>query len=129
MQASVGRPAFSEADFHEWLDEDGTPALISYSHDRYYAHCVKFGLVGSGSSKDEAVNEATNLLVRYLVVSFSEGRSYQDAQKPAPRRIRFWFRYLEARKKVRGIKPSFSRVGALISVPTVASPDTQHLVH
>lgn len=125
MPANAERRAVSEADFLAWLDETSTPALISTSHDRYYAFCVEFGISGSGATKDEAVSDAKGLLMRYLVVSFSEGRPYRDSKKSPPARIRIRSWYLFARSKfLRRPKPSLSHLGWLISVPT-----TEHDAH
>jgi predicted RNase H-like HicB family nuclease len=116
-------------DFLDWLDEMSTPALISAEHDRYYAFCVEFGIAGSGKTKDEAISDATSLLMRYLAVSFSEGRSYRDSKKSPPWRIRIRSWYLFARTKfLRRLKPPLSRLGWLISVPT-AERDTHRLAH
>ena len=127
--ADAERKAFSEADFLAWLDEDSTPALVSKDHDRFYAYCVEFGIAGSGRTKDEAVANAVNLMMRYLVLSFCEGRTYRDAKKPPPIRIRIRSWYLVVRTKLlRGIKPPLSRLGGLISVPTT-NRDTRRLAH
>lgn len=119
--ASAERPVFSEADFREWLDEEGTPALISTSRDQYYAYCVKFGIAGSGKTKDEAIQDATELLMRYLVVSFLEDRPYRDTKKSPPLGIRLQSWFWELRLKLQGITPPLSHVERLISVPTAAS--------
>jgi hypothetical protein len=112
------RQAFPEHEFLAWLDEETTTALISEDHDQYYAYCVEFGISGSGSTKEAAVQDAVTLLMSYLVVSFSEGRPYQSAKKRPPTRIRLKSWYLIARRKVlRKIKP-LSRLGWLTSVPT-----------
>jgi predicted RNase H-like HicB family nuclease len=124
---SAQRDAFSRADFLEWLDETNTPALVSFDHDRYYAFCVEFGVAGSGTSTDEAVRDATELLMKYLAVSFSEGRSYRESKKSPPKQIRLRSWYLVARTKLlRGVKPSLSRLGGLISVP-MTDHDIYHL--
>lgn len=123
------RTAFSEADFLDWLGEASTPALISTNHDHFYAFCVEFGIAGSGSTKDDAIEDAKNLLARYLLVSFSEGRPYRDTKKSPPKRIRLQSWYLIVRSKIfRRIRPSLSRLGWLISVPT-ADRDTHRLAH
>jgi predicted RNase H-like HicB family nuclease len=126
--AIAERQALPEDKFLAWLDEDSTTALISRSHGQYYAHCVEFGIAGSGATKEEAVDDAVNLLMRYLVVSFSEGRPYQDSKKspPARLRLRSWYLYVRT-KLLRGIKP-LSRLGWLISVPTT-NRDSQRLAH
>jgi hypothetical protein len=127
--APAERQAFPEDKFLAWLDEDSTTALISESHDRYYAYCFEFGIAGSGPTKEEAVEDAVSLLMRYLVVSFSEGRSYRGAKKSPPKRIRLRSWYLVVRAKLlRRIRPSLSRLGGLISVPTT-NRDTQPLIH
>lgn len=127
--AYAERPVLSEKDFLDWLDEMSTPALISISHDRYYAFCVEFGISGSGATKDEAIDDATGLLMRYLAVSCSEGRSYRDSKKSPPKGIRLRSWYLLARTKfLRRLKPSLSRLGWLISVPTT-DHDTHRLAH
>lgn len=126
--ATAGPQAPKQA-FLAWLDETSTRALISEDHGRYYAHCFEFGIAGSGATKDEAIEDATALLVRYLVVSYSEGRSYRETKKSPPVRIRLKSWYLAARTKLLwGIGPSLSRLGWLISVPTT-NPDTQRLAH
>ena len=128
--ASAERPAFPEADFREWLDEEGTPALISTSRDQYYAYCVKFGIAGSGKTKDEAIQDVTALLMRYLMVSFLEGRPYRDTKKRPPLGIRLQSWFWKLRLKLQGIMPPLSHVGRLISVPTAASNHDAHpLVH
>jgi hypothetical protein len=110
--------AFPEQEFLAWLDEDSTAALISESHDQFYAYCVEFNIAGSGATKDAAVEDAVRLLMRYLVVSFSEGRPYRDTKKSPPARIRLQSWYLIARRRfLRKIKP-LSRLGWLTSVPT-----------
>lgn len=117
-----------EEEFLAWLGEDSTVALISEDHKRCYAYCFEFGIAGSGATKDEAVEDVGKLLMRYLVVSFSEGRSYRDSKKTPPKRIRLRSWYLVAQAKLlRGIEP-LSRLGRLISVPT-NSPDAQRLAH
>jgi hypothetical protein len=122
------RRAFSEADFLGWLDETSTPALISTGHDQYYALCVEFGIAGSGATKDEAIEDAVNLLMRYLAVSYSEGRSYRDSKKAPPARVRLRSWYLLGRRKLlRGVRPKLSRLGWLISVPI--DRDTRRLAH
>jgi predicted RNase H-like HicB family nuclease len=127
--ASAERHTFSEADFLDWLDETSTPALISTSHDRYYAFCVEFGVAGTGATEDEAVRDATSLLMRYLTASFSEGRAYRDSKKSPPLRVRLRSWYLIVRTKfLRHVKPSLSRLGGLISVP-MTDRDTHGLVH
>lgn len=129
LPAHTERPALSEADFLNWLDEKSTPALISASHNRYYAFCVEFGISGSGATRDEAARDAADLLMRYLAVSFSEGRSYQDSKKSPPKRVRLQSWYLLARTKLlRRLKPSLSRLGGLISVPTT-DHDAHPLAH
>jgi hypothetical protein len=112
------RQAFPEDQFLAWLDEDSTPALISESHGRYYAYCVEFGIAGSGATKDEALSDAVGLLMRYLIVCFSEDRPYRESKKsvPASLRLRSWYLFLRA-KLLRKIKP-LSRLGWLTSVPT-----------
>ena len=125
MPAQAERPALCEADFRDWLDETSTPALISKSHDRYYAYCVEFGVAGSGDTKDDAIGDATDLLIRYLAASFTEGRSYRKSKKRPPLGIRLRSWYLLARRRfLRRLKPSLSRLGWLISVPT-----TDHDIH
>lgn len=91
--APAEREAFPEDQFLAWLDEPTTPALISQSHDQHYAYCVEFGIAGSGATKDEAVENATRLLMGYLIVSFSEGRPYRETKKapPAKVRLRSWY--------------------------------------
>ena len=127
--AATERNVFSESDFLDWLGETSTPALISTSHGRYYAFCVEFGIAGSGSTEDAAVGEATSLLMRYLVASFSEGRSYRDSKKSPPRWIRLRSWYLIARTRLsRRVKPPLSRIGGLISVPTT-DRDLHRLAH
>jgi hypothetical protein len=126
---AAGRQAFSEADFLDWLDESSTSALISTNHDRFYAFCVDFGIAGSGTTKDEAIEDATNLLMRYLTVSYSEGRPYRESKKSPPARVRLRSWYLVARRKFsRRMKPSLSRLGWLVSVPTT-DRDTHGLAH
>jgi hypothetical protein len=127
-QAKAERQAFPGDEFLAWLDEDSTTALISESHGQYYAYCVEFGIAGSGSTKEAAVDDAVNLLMRYLAVSFSEGRPYRDSKKSPPVRLRLRSWYLLVRAKLlRGIKP-LSRLGWLISVPTT-NRDSQRLAH
>jgi hypothetical protein len=129
LPAHAERSVLSEAAFLNWLDEMSTPALISMSHDRYYAFCVEFGISGSGATKDEAISDARGLLMGYLAVSFSEGRSYRDSKKSPPKRIRLQSWYLLARTKfLRQLKPSLSGLGWLISVPTT-DHDTHRLAH
>jgi predicted RNase H-like HicB family nuclease len=128
--ASAERQVFPEADFREWLDEEGTPALISTSRDQYYAYCVKFGIAGSGKTQDEAIQDATELLMRYLMVSFLEGRPYRASKKRPPLRIRLQTWFWELQQKFQRITPPLSHVGRLISVPTAASNyDAHPLVH
>lgn len=118
--------AFSEQKFHSWLDEKTTPVLIFESHNQFYAYCVEFGVSGSGATKEAAKQDAVDLLMRYLLVSFSEGRSYQAAKKRPPARIRLQSWYLFVRRKfLRKIKP-LSRLGWLTSVPTT-NHDTHRL--
>jgi predicted RNase H-like HicB family nuclease len=115
---SAERQAFPEQEFLAWLDEETTTALISESHGQFYAYCVEFGISGSGPTKEEALQDAVSLLMRYLLVSFSEDRPYRDTKKPPPARIRLQSWYLFARRKtLRKIKP-LSRLGWLTSVPT-----------
>jgi hypothetical protein len=115
---SAKSQAFPEQEFREWLGEESTTALISESHEQVYAYCFEFGITGSGATKDAAIEDAANLLVRYLLVSFSEGRSYRESKKRPPARIRLQSWYLIARRKIlRKIKP-LSRVEWLTSVPT-----------
>jgi hypothetical protein len=125
--AAAERRAYAEADFQAWLEDDGTPALISIEHDRYYAYCFKFGVAGTGDSEAQAVEDVKRLLMRYLEASFAQGCSYKDIKKRTPVSIRLRTWYLEVRTKVRGIRAPLSRMGGLISVPT----DTAHepLVH
>lgn len=126
--AAAERQAFPDDEFLAWLDEKSTTALISESHDQFYAYCVEFGIAGSGATKEEAVDDAVSLLMRYLIVSFSEGRPYRDAKKSPPIRLRVRSWYLFSRTKLlRGIKP-LSRLGWLISVPTT-NRDAQRLAH
>lgn len=126
--APAEQQVFPEQAFRAWLDEDSTTALVSESHDQYYAYCVEFGIAGSGATKEAAVEDAVNLLVRYLIVSFSEGRSYRDTKKSPPVRIRLRSWYLIARRKfLRKIKP-LSRLGWLTSVPTT-NHDSHLLAH
>lgn len=121
--------AFSEEEFLAWLGEDSTPALISEGHQQYHAYCFEFGIAGSGATKDEAIQDAVGLLVRYLLVSFSEGRPYQEAKKSPPAQIRLRSWYLVARTRLlRRLKPPLSRLGWLISVPTT-NRDAQRLAH
>lgn len=117
--APAERVSFSEDNFLAWLGEMDTPALISTGHDRYYAFCVEFGIAGSGATKDEAIKDATHLLMRYLLVSFAEGRLYRDSKKAPPMRVRLQSWYLVARKRfLRRVRPPLSRLGWLVSVPT-----------
>lgn len=117
----------SSDEFLSWLEENSTTALVSEKHDRYYAYCFEFGIAGSGETEREAVEDAANLLVRYLVTNFSEGRSYRDAKKRPPAQIRLRSWYLLARHKMRGVRP-LSRLGGLISVPTTSN-DAHRLAH
>jgi hypothetical protein len=127
--ATVERQAFSEDQFLAWLDETTTPALISESHDQFYAYCVEFGVAGSGATEDEALDDAINLLMSYLLVSFSEGRSYRKTKKAPPAKVRLRRWYLLARKRLLGrIRPSLSRLGGLVSVPTT-NRNSQPLAH
>lgn len=127
--AAVAQEVFPEEEFRAWLDEDSTKALISKEHGQFYAYCFEFGIAGSGATKEEAVDDAVRLLMHYLVVSFSEGRPYQDAKKPPPKRIRLRSWYLFARAKLlRRLRPSLSRLGWLTSVPTTHR-DTHRLAH
>jgi hypothetical protein len=126
--AVAERQAFpDEEEFRAWLGEESTTALIFESHGRYHAFCVEFGIAGSGATKEEAVADAAGLLIHYLIVCFSEERSYREAKKAPPfnLRLRSWYLYL--RTKVRGIKP-LSRLGWLTSVPTI-NRDSQRLAH
>lgn len=125
--ATADQQAFPEQEFLAWLGEDSTPALVSESHDQFYAYCVEFGIAGSGATKEAAVQDAVNLLMRYLLVSFSEGRSYRESKKRPSARIRLQSWYLIARRKfLRKIKP-LSRLGWLTSVPTT-NHDSHQLV-
>jgi hypothetical protein len=127
--ANAERKAFPEAEFLNWLDEDTTPALISEGHGQFYAYCVEFGVAGSGATEDEALADAINLLMSYLVISFSEGQTYRKAKKAPPAKVRFRRWYLLARKKSLGrIRPSLSRLGGLVSVPTT-NRNSQPLAH
>jgi hypothetical protein len=126
--ASAERRAFSEAGFHSWLGEEGTPALISESHDRYYAYCFKFDVAGTGETKEQAIDEVTRLLMRYLVVSYLDGCSYEDTKNTPPLDIRLRTSYLALRSKLRGISAPLSRMGGLISVPTDAAGHSAHPV-
>lgn len=128
-QASSAEPQDSKQKFLAWLDETSTRALISEDRGRFYAHCIEFGVAGSGATKEEAIEDATALLVRYLVVSYSEGRSYRETKKSPPVGIRLRSLYLVARTKLlHGIRPSLSRLDWLISVPTT-NLDSQRLAH
>ena len=120
--------AFPEEGFLAWLDETNTPALISQQREQFYAYCFEFGIAGSGSTREAAIEDATGLLVRYLLVSFSEGRSYKEAKKSPPLRIRFKSWLLLAWGKLTSIGPSLSKLGRLISIPTT-SPDAKRLAH
>lgn len=125
----AAKPHVPEQALRSWLEETSTPALISERRGRYYAHCFEFGIAGSGATRDEAIDDASGLLVRYLAVSFSEGRSYRETKKSPPVRIRLQSWYLRASAKLlRQIRPSLSRLGGLISVPTT-NRDTQPLAH
>ncbi len=127
--ADAERPAFSEVDFLAWLDEERTSVLISEDHGQVYAFCVEFGIAGSGRTKDEAVQNAVDLMMGYLVLSYYEGRSYRDAKKRPPVNVRLRSWYLVVRTKLlRGIKPPLSRLGGLVSVPTT-NRDARHLAH
>jgi predicted RNase H-like HicB family nuclease len=128
VPAAAELPAFPEEDFLTWLGEPSTPALISERHKQYYAYCFEFGIAGSGATRDEAIEDASDLLVRYLVVSFSEGRPYQETKKSPPLLVRLRSWYLVAQTKLLRIKPSLSRLGGLISVPTT-NHDAQRLAH
>ena len=129
IRSTVNGQSLSDAELLEWVDEEATPALISSSRGRFYAHCVKFGIAGSGDTADEAIQDVTEILIRYLAVSFSEGRSYKEATKPAPIRIRLQSWYLRARAKAsRKVKPSLSRLGGLTFVPTI-DHEAQRLAH
>lgn len=128
-------PALSEEkagpdeEFLAWLDETDTPALIAPRHERYYAYCMEFGIAGSGRTEEEAVQDAVDLLIRYLIASFSEGRAYRDSKKPPPVHIRLRWWYLTIRGRfLRRVKPSLSRLGGLISVPTT-DRDARRLAH
>jgi hypothetical protein len=125
---AAGKSA-SEAEFLNWLGETSTPALISSKHDRYYAFCVEFGIAGSGRTRDEAVRDAAGLLIRYLVLSYSEGRAYEDSKKAPPRRVRLrsWY-FIAHDRLLRLTRPSLSRLGGLVSVPTT-DRDTHLLAH
>jgi len=120
--------AFPEEEFLTWLDETSTPALISERHGQFYAYCFEFGIAGSGPTREAAIEDATGLLVRYLVVSFSEGRSYREAKKSPPAGVRFKSSLLLAWSKLTRIGPSLSKLGRLISIPTT-SPDAGRLAH
>jgi hypothetical protein len=123
------RRPFSQANFLAWLDEESTKALISEDHGQYYAYCVEFGISSYGRSKEEAVDKAVDLMMRYLVLSYCEGRSYREAKKAPPLGVRLRSRYLLVREKfLRGIKPPFSNLGGLILVPT-NDRDVRHLAH
>lgn len=127
--AQAERQVFETDDFLHWLDEFSTPAVISESHDRYFAYCVEFGIAGSGRSKEQAVEEAGALLIRYLVVSFAEGRPYRETKKSPPVKVRARSWYLAVRRRFLGkVKPSLSRLGWLTEVPTT-DRDTRGLVH
>jgi hypothetical protein len=127
---SAERQTFSAAEFHQWLDQEGTPALISRDHGQYYAYCYEFGVAGMGPSEAEAIKDAERLLVRHLVVSYLQGCSYQAARKRPPARVRLKASYLELRRRfLRGIRPPLSRVGRLISVPTESPSHDLPLVH
>lgn len=142
--AAAPNGAFPKSDFLAWLDETTTLALVSASDDRHYAFCLEFGIAGSGSTKDAAISDAKNLLMGYLMASFSEGRSYRDSKKRPPKRIRLQSWYLKVRVKLlRGIKTSpaergthvgrgrpalGSRLEGLISVPTT-DRDLHHVAH
>lgn len=126
---AVGRPGISsKEEFLEWVGEASTPALISERHEQFYAYCFEFGIAGSGPTREAAVEEATDLLVSYLAVSFSEGRSYGEAKKPPPFQIRVRSWVWVAWGKLLRIGPSLSRLGRLISVPTT-SPNARRLAH
>ena len=127
--ANAERQAFPSAEFSAWLDEEYTTALVSEDHGQFYAYCVEFGIAGSGATKEEAVSKVVGLLMRYLVVSYSEGQSYADTKKTPSRGIRLRRSYLTVRTKLLGrVKPPLSRLGGLISVP-MTDRDTHGLVH
>lgn len=115
-------------EFLAWLGETSTPALISERHEQFYAYCFELGIAGSGSTREAAIEEATDLLVSYLAVSFSEGRSYEEAKKPPPLQVRVRSWVWVAWGKLLRIGPSLSRLGRLISVPTT-SPNSRRLAH
>jgi hypothetical protein len=127
--AEARRTAFSQIDFLAWLDEESTTALISEGHGLVYAYCVEFGIAGSGRNEDEAVKDAVNLMMRYLVLSYCEGRSYRDAKKPPPLSVRLRAWYLVVRAKLSsGLKLPLSHLGGLVLVPTT-DRDARHLAH
>jgi hypothetical protein len=128
VPAATETRAFPEEKFLAWLDESSTPAFVSVHRKQYYAYCFEFGIAGCGSTREEAIQDATVLLVKYLIVCFSEGRRYEDAKKSPPMRIRLKSRFLAMRAKLSRIGPSLSRLDWPISVPTT-SLDVQHLAH
>jgi hypothetical protein len=127
--AAAERGAFPEAAFLDWLQEPGTPAIISKEHGRYYAYCYRFGLAGTGRSQQEAVRDAQQLLTRYLIGAFSEGCPYKRAKKAPPVSVRAQITYLRVRTVfLKSIKP-LSRVGQLVSVPTASRNEAHPIAH
>jgi hypothetical protein len=110
--------AYTEEAFVDWLERDGAPALISRSHGRFYVHCIDFGVAGAGASKEEAVSDATRLLTVYLQAAYVTGLSYEQAQKPIPRGIRFrlWLSHVREHS-VKGLRMPITRFGKRAWVP------------
>jgi len=93
MPSSAGDKPFSKDDFLAWLPDSGhTTIAIKREHDQWSALFMEFNIAGTGSTAEEALREAKKLFLGYLQYCFMDGRTFAQARRPIPKRLRLWYR-------------------------------------
>jgi len=90
---SAGGKPFSKDDFLAWLPDGGhTMIALKRERDHWSALFMEFNIAGTGNTAEEALREAKKLFWGYLQYCFMDGRTFAEARRPIPRRLRLWYR-------------------------------------
>lgn len=75
--------------FADWFDQERAFALaVERREARWYALLMDFDITGVGATRQDAIEQAFDLLTAYLVAYFEDGQPFSAALRPIPRLLR-----------------------------------------
>lgn len=75
--------------FADWFDQERAFVLaVERREARWYALLVDFDITGMGATPQEAIEQAFDLLMGYLVAYFEDGQPFAAALRPIPTLLR-----------------------------------------